>query len=438
ELTRSVPTADELRAQRLLLQEWTGMPVFAADCRNVVEDEAAQAWETALRDSNLTLGFLRGRAAANFARGAPVGLHAVAVTDDWRAGDIGARLAAYAPRRAAFADHFQSKALGGNWLLDAGKAEVTEGKLAFASGDREYGLLRLGGTDNWRDVQIETTLAGRPAGQFWIYARRRATKPFVRLGVIDDEILFQRSDGEGTRQLARVKIPRPNTTITLKTVGDRAVAYVDGKRIGDRPADVPHDLAFGPVALAVWGETPGAAKSQIASFRAEPLPRLSAVLPPVPNASQWSELRREVDSLAEVSPTAFQWNDGKARVLGRPDDGLAIFAHYHRLSLRPAVLIESPIGASDVEPLKKQLVEWAKDPMFDGLNLVVRETVAPSPDLHLATAVVRSQLRAAGKELSLTVIAGNDSPLPANLAPWRPFRTDRAVVSTDLRIARAG
>ncbi len=437
ELTRSLPTAQGLVAQRLQLQEWTGMPVNAADCRNVLADDAGDTWEKALRDANLTLGFLRGRAAANFSRGAPVGLHAVAVTDDWRAGDIGARLAAYAPRRAAYADHFQSHSLGGDWIVDAGKAEIRDGALSFGSGDRDYGLLRLGGTDNWRDVQVEATLAGRPTGQFWIYARRRSTKPFVRLGVIDGAILVQRSEEDGTRQLARVPIPRPNTTITLRLIGERAVAYVDGKRIVDRPVELPPKLGFGPVALAVWGETPGAANTRVASFRAEPLARLSAVLAPIPTAAQWTELRRDVDSLAEVSPATYEWKAGKPRSLGAPDSGLAIFAHYHRLALRPAVLVDSPLDADDYEPLRKQLMDWAKNPQFDGVNLVLRGGEAPSPQLLAATTWVQNELRAQGKELSMTVVGAESLRLPAALAPWRPFRTDRAPSDRGLRIASA-
>jgi hypothetical protein len=437
ELTRALPTAEGLVAQRLQLQEWAGMPVHAADCRNVLADEAGDAWEQALREANLSLGFLRGRAAANFSRGTPVGLHAVAVTDDWRAGDIAARVAAYAPRRATYADHFQGHSLGGDWIVDAGKAEIQDGTLSFGSGDREYGLLRLGGTDNWRDVQVETTLAGRPTGQFWIYARRRSTKPFVRLGVIDGAILVQRSEEDGTRQLARVPIPRPNTTITLRVIGDRAVAYVDGRRIGDRPVDLPPQLGFGPVALAVWGETPGAANTRVASFRAEPLPRLSAVLSPIPTAGQWTELRRDLDSIAEVSPATFEWKDGKPRELGRPDSGLAIFAHYHRLALRPAVLVDSPLDAEDYEPLRKQLLDWAKNPQFDGVNLVLRGGEAPSPQLLAATTAVQNELRADGKELSLTLVGAEDTRLPPMLAPWRPFRTDRAPSDRGLRIASA-
>jgi hypothetical protein len=437
-----VPTTEALAIAKRQIQEWVGLPVRAADCRSGLGAEGERdAWIRATRESGLSVGFVRGRAATNYRIDFPLALQSIPVTDGWRPSNAAERLQAFLPRREVFADDFRSPQLDPSWVVDAGAARADGGSMVVSNGGKELGLVRLGGTENWRDAAVEVELATRPNGQFWIFLRRRGSNEFVRLGQIDGEVLLQRSmkDG-GTRQLARKPIPRGKLKLSFQVVGNRVEARANGVPLTDRPQPIPASLAFGPVSLAVW-DADEEASARIASFSAKPLPRLAAIVSPRPSAAEWRELHRRAESLTELSPRAYAWTEAGPKVLGTPDSGLVIFAHFHRLSLRPTVSVDVTAPARDYAKLAEQILEWSQSSAYDGVNLLIhsKEGASEPPRRLLATLLgLKRAMRSSGKELSITFAGDEDRPIPPTLLPWEPFRADDERVLASFSVVQAG
>lgn len=440
--TAGVPTTEALAIAKRQIQEWVGLPVRAADCRSGLGAEGERdAWVQAAREAGLSLGFVRGRAATNYRIDFPLALQTIPVTDAWRPSNAADRLQAFLPRREPFEDEFRSNHLAPSWVVDAGQARAEDGALLVSNGGKELGLVRLGGTENWRDAAVEVELATRPNGQFWIFLRRHASNEFVRLGQIDGEVLLQRSTKDGrTRQLARRPAPRGKLKLSFQVVGNRVEAKVNGVSLTERPQPIPASLAYGPVSIAVW-DPKEEATARVASFSAKPMPRLAAIVSPRPSAAEWKELHRRAETLTELSPRAFAWTDDGPKVLGTPDSGLVIFAHFHRLSLRPSVSLDVSAPARDYAKLAEQILEWSRSSAYDGVNLVIhaKDDAKEPPRRLLATLLgLKRAMRSSGKELSITFAGNDDRPIPPTLLPWEPFRGDDDRVLASFSVVRAG
>ena len=404
---------DEYRRHSSRLESWTGRPVLAIGCHRSWAElpDAEIRWEAALEHAEIPLGFVVRPTGPNYRDESPLLLRAIRVHSSVKKPDaLVARMEAYAPRRTAYRDDFATS-LGPAWMVDWGRAAVEKGTLRLEATDGDAGaVVSLGGTERWRDVDTEVELATKPEGQFWLYARRNSPSAFLRLGVVEDRIVLQKSDRDGrTRQLRSLPLGSLPVRLRLRVIGRRATAFVNGRSILDRPAALPPGLSDGAIALVVWNED-GAAAARTSDFRAEPMAPRFAVVDPVPASSAWASLRAGADDLHGVSPRELRWRNGKVHRAGTPDLALRIFAHHHHVVMLPALTVDDMPAAGDVTTFSEAVRHEATQEKRDGLHVIL--PADPGPELLRALETLRLDLAAQERELLVTL--ERDSPQ----APW--------------------
>ncbi|MGH7856850.1 MAG: hypothetical protein ACREQY_05920, partial [Candidatus Binatia bacterium] len=268
------------------------------------------------------------------------------------------------------------------------------------------GMVSLGGTERWADAQAEVELAGPPKGQFWVYLRRDDPSFFLRLGVVDQRIVLQKSDSKGqTRQLAAQSAGSGPVRLGLRVIGSRALAFLNDEPLLDRPTELASKMRRGSLAFVVWNES-GEASARVRRVDARPLPRRFGIVAAAPSADAWDRLRRDADDLWAVSPRAFAWNRGKAATVGTPDLALRIFVRHHHMEFLPAVTLRELPTGPEWSSFARKVREWGADGRFDGVNVILE--AAPRDPSALAERLgrLRSDLVALGKDLVLTLPRG--------------------------------
>jgi hypothetical protein len=379
--------------------------VLAAGClRRPWQDDEARSWSAALNGAALPLGFVARAPGANYRDQPASTLGLIRMSPDQRDADALVRqIGAYAPRRQRYVDDFDGASLAADWVASPAHAQVGDGALQLAVGAGETdGSVTLGGTQRWQDMRVAVDLAAPPpSGQFWVYVRRNGAGSFLRLGVVGQRVLLQKSDADGrTRQLVVREIGRRPLRLGLRVSGQRALAYIDDDPLLDRAVDLPADLVEGPVMLAVWNAD-GDASALVRRVEAEPLERRIALISPQPSESAFAGLRERVDELWAVSPRLFGWRAGAPRMLGTTDRALDIFVHHHHLAVHPAVAVDALPPAADWERFSAQMLRWADSPQFSGLNLVI-DRVAQDDAARVEG--LRRTLAAHGKHLTVTLV----------------------------------
>jgi hypothetical protein len=431
-------TADYAR-QRSVLRRRTGGAVLAIGClRRPWHDDEAPSWNAALQDAALPLGFVARAPGANYRDRPASTLGLIRMSAEQLDADALVRqVAAYAPRRQRYVDDFDGASLAADWIANPGHARVDGGamRLAVGAGDTD-GSVTLGGTQRWQDMHVAVDLAAPPpGGQFWMYVRRNGAGSFLRLGIVDQRVVLQKSDAAGqTRQLVVREVGRRPLRLALQVSGLRALAYIDDDPLLDRPTDLPADLTEGPVVLAVWNAE-GDASAVVQRVEAAPLERRIALISPQPSETTFAKLRENADELWAVSPRLFGWRAGAARTLGTSDRALEIFVYHHHLALHPAVAIDALPPAAEWERFSAQMLRWAASPQFGGLNLVV-DRIAKDDAAKIEG--LRRTLAASGKKLTVTLgsttLDSSDSPDYAWFARARAGSQSFQVASVPLRL----
>lgn len=406
-------SAEEYRRQRETLGSWLDDPIMAVDCQqSLAAGDSAKAWTDAVQQASFSLGFLHVLPRANYVDESPWQLRRLRVLREWKGAELVSRLSSYQPRHEPFVDQFSEPELSTAWRVDRGDVSTEDGSLRLSTRSGETGaLLALGGTERWNDAEVEVELAERPSGQFWVSLRDDRTSRFLRLGVVGGQAVLQRSDAEGqTRQAAAQEIEGRNINLRLRIAGSRALAYAQGQPLADRPAPVPSGLESGPLTLAVWSSE-GEASARIRRVRATPLPRVNVLVAAVPSSSTWDALRQKVTDLSAVSPRYFVWEDGRLREAAGRDEALPIFAHYHFLQFLPALAVEGRLSAAQRAELVEQVLHRAREPVFDGLNLVIDSASLESPGGRELANGLRQALQRLEKELVVTVVDPRETKL---------------------------
>jgi hypothetical protein len=416
EASESFVSSDELRHGREQLARWTGKSPLAAECRRPLSGAATNAWNTALKEASLPLGFVLGNPRADYRDDPPFALRSVRVAKEWRANDVLERVAAHAPRREPFRDEFSGVQPSRAWVVDRGEVTQQHGSLRLAARAGDNGALAsLGGTERWRDAEVTVEVDQLVRGQFWLTLRSQPGTA-LRLGLADGFVVLQESDDKETHQLARRQAGSRHVKLGLRVIGTRAIATVDGVAMLDRPAAVPIGIDRGPLALAVW-EPQGGAEVRLARIEARPLARQYGIVGARPSADAWEELRHRVDELAALSPRWFAWRGDRAVETTERDDAMVIFAGLHRLALLPAVQLDlDHTAAAQRAGLAKQLFRWATEPgSIEGLNLIVDRRIAVDPDWTAFFADLRAKLAPHQARLALTIIDGSPQDDPVEL-----------------------
>lgn len=400
------PTAEYQRRIRVL-ESWSELPVAAISCLRGWDDDdnTRTAWAQTLTALSLPVGFVGQPPAVNRADDPPAALRLVPVgNSDGEPDALVRRRLAYTPRHQGVVDDFSDGKIASAWVASNRHARIHDGYLQLVAGPGDYnGVLALGGTERWRDAEVTVDLARRPQGQFWIYARRGSPTRFVRLGIAGDEVVLQCTDADGqTRQVAAAPLPPGAMSLTLRVVGSRAIALLDGQPLLDRPAELSGELAQGPVALVSWNAD-AAAQTTLRKVAVEPLPRRIALLDPAPSDAEFARLLDEADRFWAVSPKVFRWNGKRGYATDETAASVAIFAGHQRIALLPTVTAEHLPSGKAWDTFSEQLLEWAQRPQYAGLNLML-DRLRPEEVGRIGE--LRKALAAHDRELTVTVGRG--------------------------------
>lgn len=390
----NVFSADTLLAQKLIrqreqLERRLQIPISTVNCtRAEYLNNAAstQLWNQALKIASLPVGFVVAPSGANYRNDSKTGFKRIDTLVAGNGAETLAQLNRYAPRRTKFFDNFQGKNLDTNWVVGNGLITAEKGVLSLQSKAGEQGaMMALGGTEKWRDAEVEVSLKGRPNSQFWIALRQGVGQSFVRLGIADNKVMLQETNGVGfTKLLAEHPLPTDDMTLKLRVVGSRAMAYLNGTPLLLRPTKITQTADHGAVSLAVWHENAGIsadtsnASVQLTQISATPLAQKSAIVAPVLGAVGWVKLRQEAETLSIVSPNYFTWSGSGANSLSMHNTSLEIFARHHHLDILPAVLVGETTPPSDITALAQQAMVWVSDPAYQGLNIVFKNITISS------------------------------------------------------------
>jgi hypothetical protein len=184
----------------------------------------------------------------------------------------------------------------------------------------------------------------------------------------------------------------------------------------NRPIAMPEGAEQGPVTLAVWQPESEIADLteavvNLSKVSAKPLAAKAGIISPVLDETGWQQLHDSVDQLAILSPQYFAWQDGKPQVLAAYDNALEIFARYHQLGFQPAVVVDRQTPLSDAPLLAAQLINWLSEPGFDGLNLVLNDSMLNDGWRAFLTDLIQ-RIRQAGKTLTVSLLDANQQSQP--------------------------
>ncbi|CAI8897571.1 polysaccharide deacetylase family protein [Methylocaldum szegediense] len=414
DLASAEALARRFARERDALERRLGRAVISVDCPRAWKFErrdGAEIWRQAVESASFAVGFATGPWKANYRDDPAFDFRRIRVARDWGESDLVSQLEIQAPRRKPFIDRFQSAQPAPDWMVDSGEIAIEDGMLRLSSKPGEQGaLVTLAGTAHWRDARVEAELEDQGRGQFWISLRQRQGEPFVRLGVSEGEILLQARNRDGSfNRLGSRKAPTGAMTLSLRVVGSRVLAFVNGYRLLTRPAEVPEGAHYGSLMIAVWNDRGDDAAGVGASIRlkrieAEPLPRKYGIVSAMPKAAVWTKLRREVDEMYMLSPSYFAWAGGAYKEARHRDLAVEIFARHHRLKFQPALVLEDPIQPSDAVALTEKALSWADDPAFDGLNVVMKPANVEDQQSKDFLAGLSARLAEKGKTLTVTLI----------------------------------
>jgi len=405
-----------LLQERKQLENTLGIPVVAANCSRSWSSntgyDAASAWNNILVDASLQIGFVAAPFGANYHKDPKTSFRRIRVSRMWNETELLTKIKTHEPRRVIFSDTFQSNELASDWVVDSGKMFIEKDTLRMTNVKDEQGaMLTLGGTEKWQDAEVEVQLKGLPEGQFWISLRYGVDQPFIRLGIVNDRVLLQETNGIGkTKQLAIGDVFPNLNTLKLRVVGGRVIAYYNDKALTKRPIELEQSIKQGAFTLTVWknkesldGYTSEKASVNLIEVKARPVFPKNVIVKPVLKEREWAKLRQQAEQLSGISPRYFSWIDRKPQTFQVSESTMEIFTRYYHLQFLPALFISSDTPFSDAPSLTEQALEWASNPKYHGLNIILKKSLAGGEwrqvldDLSIKMAEI-------GKTLSVTVM----------------------------------
>ncbi len=408
--------SNRLLQERKQLESTLGVPIVAANCsrswHSNTDYDALSAWNKILADASLQIGFVAAPFGANYHKDPKTSFRRIRVSKMWNETELLNQIKTHQPRRAIFSDTFQSSQLTSDWVVDSGEMIIEKNTLRMSNEKGEQGaMLTLGGTEKWEDAEVEVKLNGLPEGQFWISLRYGVDQPFIRLGIANDRVLLQETNGIGkTKQLASADVFPNLNTLKLRVVGGRVIAYFNGQALTNRPIELEPSIKYGAFTLTVWknnkgldGFTTEKASVNLTEVKARPVFSKNVIVKPVLKEREWTKLRQQSEQLSGISPRYFAWIDRKPQTFQVSESTMEIFTRYYHLQFLPALFISSDTPFSDASSVTEQALEWASNPKYHGLNIVLKNTLAGGEwrqvldDLSFKMAEI-------GKTLSVTVI----------------------------------
>ncbi len=266
------------------------------------------------------------------------------------------------PRSTGVSEELFDRPVSDAWRIEGavGTSEARRFHLA-ARPEREEFIVRLLGTDCWRDGFLEVELDDF-SGECWL-AMRRSAENLVRFGADRDQeqmfLQLWRRDGDrlalGNYHAAPWTGRAGGLRLRLETRGTAAVGFVNGRLWEPGVLPLPRDLTPGWLALIGRTADPGKAWMAVRRISAGPLhPCLALMEGGV--GGRFDEvaaaLRPHIGHLNGISPAWFDM-DPNGELKGgsdESDDFFRLFARYHGFRLLPQIQVApgAAVRASDL------------------------------------------------------------------------------------------
>lgn len=405
----------KLLQQRQQLEDRLNTHVLTANCsrswNSDSEYDAVSAWNTILEGASLPVGFVAARFGANYHKDSKTSYRRIRVSKVWNETELLSQIKSHEPRRENFADTFQSNHLVSDWVIDSGMMSIEDDSLHMTNISGEQGaMISLGGTEKWRDAEVEVQLKEIPEGQFWISLRHGVDQPYIRLGIAGQKILLQETNGGETKQLSSRDVPLNIITLKLRVVGARVIAYLNDEILTKRPIKLASNVKQGAFAMTVWNNSNSfdnpvlnRASVNIAQVKATPIYPKNAIVAPVLAENLWIKLREQSEQITAISPRYFSWVDSKPDAFAVNNSTMEIFAHYHHLPLIPALSISADTPLTDAAALVEQAVVWASNSNYHGLNIMLKNTMTEAKWRHVLDDL-DNRMHEIDKMLSITIM----------------------------------
>ncbi len=333
------------------------------------------------------------------------------------------------PRKLPFVDDFKKDGLGLDWVSERGVAVAIDKRMVLVPTPRQRSASAyLSGTDGWRDLAVEFTLA-KYRRVTWLYARA-AEDRWLRVGIENGYWMLQEKTGTEHKPVTLARAPMNIATtlparVRLVLKGPWAIVHVNGRMQYGKAVRVHSGIDAGRVELDVYDPKPGTSLGVITHFAAAPLgPRWISVNRDEVAGDPSAE-KRLVDGVRDEAVYANvlspRWMDVLAdgRVSPVDDDRqlLRELAGYYRCLLVPMVDFAAPqaripADRAQADQLLDGVIAALAGSEAVGLNIRISPSRAQPERAAYFLSRLRQRLHDQKRRLWITLDG------PERAAPW--------------------
>lgn len=276
-----------------------------------------------------------------------------------------------------FEDEFGQDTMKLNWTSTCGDTSVRDGALELSAGPSQSSAdIWFAGTHDWGDVDLGARFRVIGGRQLWAYVRFRDEGNYVRLGCDGKRLyLQQRVAGAKVRNLKVVEYDSDFSEfhdLRLMIRNRYATAFLDGKRLSQRPFRVDDSLVSGKVGFAIWNPVHGIASCEIDRASVRKLPCI-ALIDAGWHKGAYRCIAEHSDYLSYLCPNGLRLASPHAACNIDDYEALLISAAYRGHELTPTVTLEeSDLGLNDPGTLAGELTNLVEKYRFAGLHLDCR------------------------------------------------------------------
>ncbi|HCO95390.1 MAG TPA: hypothetical protein DIU00_15810 [Phycisphaerales bacterium] len=276
-----------------------------------------------------------------------------------------------------FEDEFVEDTTRLNWASTCGHTAVRNGMLELSAGpSRSSADAWLAGTYDWDDVGLAAKFRIAGGRQFWAYVRFRNDGNYVRLGCNGTRLFLQQKiAGAKVRNLKVVDFDSNLSQfhdLRLIVRGRYTIAYLDGRKLSERPFRIDDSLVLGKVGFAIWDPLCGIASCQIASTSIQKLPCITLMnIDRHQDAS--SLISKYSDYLSYLCPNSLNLINPHVECDIEDYEALMISAAYSGHELTPTILLDdNGLESNAPNILAGELTSLVEQYRFGGLHLDCR------------------------------------------------------------------
>jgi len=276
-----------------------------------------------------------------------------------------------------FEDEFIEDTTQLNWASTCGYTAVRNGMLGLSAGPSQSSAdTWLAGTYDWGDVDLAAKFRIAGGRQFWAYVRFRNDDNYLRLGCNGIRLFLQQKiAGAKVRNLKVVEFDGNFSQfhdLRLIVRGRYAIAYLDGRKLSERPFRIDDSLVSGKVGFAIWDPLCGIASCQIAGVSIRKLPCITLMnIDRHQDASRW--ISKYSDYLSYLCPNSLSLKNPHVECNIEDYEALMISAAYSGHELTPTIILEeNALESNAPNVLAGELTNLMEKYRFGGLHLDCR------------------------------------------------------------------